>query len=182
MAAPILGAVAGLLVVSRLGAVKQNRSVLWMSLTMPLPLLITVVEPPLPVVWVAWFACGALQAFMLPLQSTFTLLVPAALRGRVFGLAGAISVAATGAFYLLAGWISQNTRPAAAGGSVRHRQPRRDGARRRPVAPGRARRGGGAHLQPAGGHEPGVRDHPGRRDRRRLPQGETATGGHRGAA
>lgn len=116
MAAPILGAVAGLLVVSRLGAVKQNRSVLWMSLTMPLPLLITVVEPPLPVVWVAWFACGALQAFMLPLQSTFTLLVPAALRGRVFGLAGAISVAATGAFYLLAGWISQNTRPAAAVG------------------------------------------------------------------
>jgi len=68
------------------------------------------------VVWAAWFTCGALQAYMLPLQATFTLLVPPVLRGRVFGLAGALSVAATGAFYLLAGWISQHTRPAAAVG------------------------------------------------------------------
>ena len=37
----------GLLVVSRLGAVKQNRSVLWMSRPCRCPLLITVVEPPL---------------------------------------------------------------------------------------------------------------------------------------
>ena len=116
MAAPILGAVVGLLLMSRMGAERQNRSMLWMALTMPLPLLVTVVEPPLPVVWAAWFTCGALQAYMLPLQATFTLLVPARLRGRVFGLAGALSVAATGAFYLLAGWISQHTRPAAAVG------------------------------------------------------------------
>ncbi|MDF2094161.1 MFS transporter [Knoellia sp. 3-2P3] len=114
MAAPILGAVVGLLVVSRFGAEEQNRSVLAMALVMPLPLLVTVFEPPLPAIWGAWFACGALQAYMLPLQSTFTLMVPAELRGRVFGLAGALSVAATGAFYLLAGWISQHTTPAAA--------------------------------------------------------------------
>jgi MFS family permease len=116
MAAPILGAVAGLLVMSRQGAERQNRSVLWMALLMPVPLLVTVLEPPLPVVWAAWFTCGALQAYMLPLQATFSLLVPPHLRGRVFGLAGAVSVAATGAFYLLAGWISQHTRPAAAVG------------------------------------------------------------------
>lgn len=114
MAAPILGAVVGLLVLSRFGAEEQNRSVLAMSLVMPLPLLVTVFEPPLPAIWGAWFACGALQAYMLPLQSTFTLMVPAELRGRVFGLAGALSVAATGVFYLLAGWISQHTTPAAA--------------------------------------------------------------------
>ncbi len=114
MAAPILGAVAGLLVVSRFGAEEQNRSVLGMALVMPVPLLVTVFEPPLPAIWGAWFACGALQAYMLPLQSTFTLMVPAELRGRVFGLAGALSVASTGAFYLLAGWISQHTTPAAA--------------------------------------------------------------------
>ena len=116
MAAPILGAVAGLVVLGRLGAVAQSRSMPTMALLMPLPLLVTVVEPPLPVVWAAWFGCGALQAYMLPLQSTFTLLVPAGMRGRVFGLAGAISVAATGVFYLLAGWISQQTSPAAAVG------------------------------------------------------------------
>jgi hypothetical protein len=114
MAAPILGAVVGLLVVSRFGAEEQNRSVLAMALVMPLPLLVTVFEPPLPAIWGAWFACGALQAYMLPLQSTFTLMVPPELRGRVFGLAGALSVAATGVFYLLAGWISQHTTPAAA--------------------------------------------------------------------
>jgi MFS family permease len=116
MAAPILGAVVGLLVLSRFRAEAQNRSVLGMALVMPLPLLVTVFEPPLPAIWVAWFACGALQAYMLPLQSTFTLMVPVELRGRVFGLAGALSVASTGAFYLMAGWISQHTRPAAAVG------------------------------------------------------------------
>jgi MFS family permease len=116
MAAPILGAVAGLLVVGRWTAEAQNRSLLLMALLMPLPLLLTIVEPPLPVVWAAWFLCGALQAFMLPLQATFTLLVPLEMRGRVFGLAGALSVAATGVFYLLAGWISQHTTAAAAVG------------------------------------------------------------------
>jgi MFS family permease len=116
MAAPILGAVVGLLVLGRLPAERQSRSVLPMALLMPFPLLVTVVEPPLQVVWVAWFVCGALQSYMLPLQSTFTLLVPPELRGRVYGLAGALSVAATGVFYLLAGWISQNVGPAAAVG------------------------------------------------------------------
>lgn len=116
MAAPILGAVVGLLVVSRWRAETQNESVLVMALLMPLPLLVTIIEPPLPVVWAAWFVCGALQAYMLPLQATFTLLVPHAMRGRVFGLAGALSVAATGVFYLVAGWISQQQTAAAAVG------------------------------------------------------------------
>lgn len=116
MAAPILGAVAGLLVLGRWRAERQNSSVLWMALVMPVPLLVTVFEPALPYVWAAWFVCGALQSYMLPLQSTFTLLVPAELRGRVFGLAGALSVASMGAFYLLAGWISQHTTAAAAVG------------------------------------------------------------------
>lgn len=116
MAAPILGAVAGLLLLGRLPVEAQSRSVLRLALAMPLPLLVTVLEPPLPLVWAAWFLCGALQCYMLPLQSTFTLLVPSELRGRVYGLAGALAVAATGAFYLLAGWLSQQVGPAAAVG------------------------------------------------------------------
>ena len=116
MAAPILGAVVGLLVLGRLPAETQSRSVLPLALLMPLPLLVTVLEPALPVVWGAWFLCGALQSYMLPLQSTFTLLVPSELRGRVYGLAGALSVASTGVFYLVAGWISQNVGAAAAVG------------------------------------------------------------------
>jgi hypothetical protein len=83
---------------------------------MPLPLLVTVFEPSLVVVWLAWFVCGALQSYMLPLQSAFTLLVPTEMRGRVYGLAGALSVGVTGVCFLVAGWISEHTSPPAAVG------------------------------------------------------------------
>jgi hypothetical protein len=53
---------------------------------------------------------------MLPLQSAFTLLVPTAMRGRVFGLAGALSVGVTGLCFLAAGWVSEHTSPAASVG------------------------------------------------------------------
>ncbi|MEO6412870.1 MAG: MFS transporter [Pedococcus sp.] len=116
MAAPILGAVVGLLVIGRLPAERQSALVMRLALLTPLPLLVTIVEPPLPVVWVAWFLCGALQSYMLPLQAAFTLLVPTAMRGRVFGLAGALSVGVTGACFLAAGWVSEHTTPAASVG------------------------------------------------------------------
>ena len=40
---------------------------------------------------------------MLPLQSTFSLVTPE-MRGRVFGLAGALTVSATGVAFLVAAW------------------------------------------------------------------------------
>jgi MFS family permease len=51
---------------------------------------------------------------MLPLQSTFSLVIPIQMRGRVFGLAGALSVAATGVAFLVAGWLAELTSPARA--------------------------------------------------------------------
>jgi MFS family permease len=116
MAAPILGTVLGLVLIGRLPAERQSANIMRLALLMPLPLLVTIFQPPLWVVWLAWFACGALQAFMLPLQAAFTLLVPTALRGRVFGLAGAVSVGVSGVSFLLAGWISEHTSPAASVG------------------------------------------------------------------
>jgi MFS family permease len=116
MAAPILGAVVGLLVIGRLPAERQTALVMRLALLTPLPLLVTIFEPPLAVVWTAWFLCGALQCYMLPLQAAFTLLVPTAMRGRVFGLAGALSVGVTGACFLAAGWVSERTTPAASVG------------------------------------------------------------------
>jgi MFS family permease len=116
MASPILGAVVGQLLIGRLPAERQSSLVLRLALVTPLPLLVTIFEPPLPMVWAAWFVCGALQCYMLPLQAAFTLLVPTALRGRVFGLAGALSVGVTGACFLFAGWISEHTTPAASVG------------------------------------------------------------------
>ena len=85
-----------------------------MALLMPLPLLVTPLAPSLPVTWLLWFGCGVLQAFMLPLQSTFSLIVPAEMRGRVFGLGGALSVAASGIAFLVAGYLAEFTTPAVA--------------------------------------------------------------------
>jgi hypothetical protein len=51
---------------------------------------------------------------MLPLQSTFSLVVPDQMRGRVFGLGGALSVAASGAAFLVAGALAEHTSPATA--------------------------------------------------------------------
>ena len=81
---------------------------------MPLPLIATVFTPPLPLTWLLWFVCGVLQAFMLPLQATFSLVIPEQMRGRVFGLAGALSVAASGVAFLVAGYLAEHTSPALA--------------------------------------------------------------------
>ena len=116
MAAPIVGTVVGLLLLGRWQPERQNSRIIGMALLMPLPLLLTVLTPSLPVACLLWFTCGVLQAFMLPLQSTFSLVVPAAMRGRVFGLAGAVAVGSTGVTFLAAGWVCQHTTPAAAVG------------------------------------------------------------------
>ena len=114
MAAPILGTVAGLVMVGRWQPERQNSRIIVMALLMPLPLVVTMVAPPVPMTWLLWFGCGVLQAFMLPLQSTFSLVIPAQMRGRVFGLAGALSVAASGVAFLVAGYLAEQTSPAAA--------------------------------------------------------------------
>jgi MFS family permease len=112
MAAPIFGTVAGLVMVGHWQPERQNSRILFLALLMPLPLLGTIFAPPLAVTWLLWFVCGVLQAFMLPLQSTFSLVIPAHMRGRVFGLAGALSVAASGIAFLAAGYLAELTSPA----------------------------------------------------------------------
>ena len=112
MAAPIFGTVAGLVMVGHWQPERQNSRILFLALLMPLPLVGTVFAPPLAVTWLLWFVCGVLQAFMLPLQSTFSLVIPAHMRGRVFGLAGALSVAASGIAFLAAGYLAELTSPA----------------------------------------------------------------------
>jgi Major Facilitator Superfamily len=114
MAAPMLGAVAGLVMVGRWQPARQNSRIRVMALLMPLPLVVTVLAPPVPIAWLLWFGCGVLQAFMLPLQSTFSLIIPAQMRGRVFGLGGALSVAFAGVAYLVAGYLAELTSPAGA--------------------------------------------------------------------
>lgn len=114
MAAPIVGAALGVLLVGRWQPADSNARIIVMALLMPGPLLFTAFQPSVPVTWLLWFASGVLQAFMLPLQATFSLVTPGDRRGTIFGLAGALSVTAAGLSYLLAGWLSELTNPAAA--------------------------------------------------------------------
>jgi MFS family permease len=114
MAAPMAGAVVGLLVLGRWQPRDQNGRIMTMALLMPVPLLATVFEPPLAVTGLLWFVNGALQAFMLPLQATFSLMVTPEMRGRVFGLAGALTVSATGIAFLVSGLVAQQLTAAAA--------------------------------------------------------------------
>jgi MFS family permease len=111
MATPIVGAVFGIVLIGRLGVQRQNSSIIPLALAMPVPLLVMALRPPLPVVVVLFFVSGLLQAFMVPLQATFALATAPEMRGRVFSLAGSISVAVAGASYLGAGWIGQQTNP-----------------------------------------------------------------------
>lgn len=114
MAAPIVGAVIGILFISRRGIQSQNSLVLPLAIAMPVPLLFTSFGLPLWIVAGCWCLSGVLQAFMVPLQSTFTLVASPRLRGRIFSLAGALSVAVAGLSYLAAGWIGQYVGPARA--------------------------------------------------------------------
>jgi MFS family permease len=114
MACPIAGAAVGVLVVSRWEPQVSNGRIMAMALAMPVPLLLTAFRPPIVVTALLWFVAGSLQAFMLPLQSTFSLVTPEDRRGAVFGLGGALSVTAAGGSFLVAGWLSELTNPATA--------------------------------------------------------------------
>jgi MFS family permease len=107
MASPIVGAFVGILLIGRRDVLTQNRSILPMALAMPVPLLLTALHPPLWAVAAIFFVSGVMQAFMVPLQATFALTTEPAMRGRIFSLAGSVSVAAAGISYLAAGWVGK---------------------------------------------------------------------------
>ncbi|MEO7752645.1 MAG: MFS transporter [Terracoccus sp.] len=118
MASPIVGAVFGILVIGRFDVHAQNRAIIPLALAMPLPLLLTALHPPIAVVAALFFLSGTMQAFMVPLQSTFALVTRPELRGRIFSLAGSVSVAAAGVSFLVAGWLGGRNDDALAGVAV----------------------------------------------------------------
>jgi MFS family permease len=109
MAAPIIGAVVGILVIGRRDVHQQNQSIVPLALLMPLPLLATALHPPIWVVAALFFVSAMLQAFKVPLQATIAIDTEPALPGRIFSLAGSVSIAAAGLSFLAAGWVGQHT-------------------------------------------------------------------------
>lgn len=114
MAAPIAGAGVGIIIIGRWQPATANARLVPMALCLPVPLLFTALAPPPAVTFALWFVSGLFQAFMLPLQATFSLVAPADRRATAFALASAGSVGAMAVAYLVAGWFSQVANPAAA--------------------------------------------------------------------
>jgi hypothetical protein len=82
------GFTTGLLVLNKIApGPRQFPIVLRMAVLAHVPLLLTALRPPVPVVLVLWFVSGAFQSNLVPVIGAFNLAVPAAVRGRANGLA-----------------------------------------------------------------------------------------------
>ncbi|GAA4356799.1 MFS transporter [Angustibacter luteus] len=114
LAAGPLGAVAGVLLVSRWTPVVQVSRILPMALLLPLPLLGVVLDPPWAVAGVLFVLAGVCQGFMVPLMATFTLLSPDELRGRLSAVAGSGFALVTATSFLAVGALADATNPALA--------------------------------------------------------------------
>jgi MFS family permease len=114
LAASPFGAVLGVLLVSRWRPAVQVGRILPMAMLLPLPLLGLVFDPGWVVAVVLFVMAGVFQGFMVPLMSTFTLLGPEHMRGRLNALAGAgFALVAAGSF-LAVGALADLTSPSLA--------------------------------------------------------------------
>ena len=114
MASLPAGAALGAWLVGRLDPLQQVRSIVPLAVVACLPLLATSVAPPWQAVLPLWFLSGVAQGFMVPLMTTVNLVSPAAMRGRVNGLAGAGFALVTAATFLLSGGLADLATPAVA--------------------------------------------------------------------
>jgi len=112
MAGVVVGAAIGSVLIGRRALRVQLDLVLPLAVLMCLPLLVTGIEPPIPIVLVLWSLCGAAQAFLIPVMTFTTLLTPNEARGRVVGIAAAGFALFTTLGYLATGWVATLTSPA----------------------------------------------------------------------
>jgi MFS family permease len=114
MASLPAGAALGAMLVARLEPVRQVGLIVPLAVGSCAPLLLTSLAPPWQVALPLWFVAGLSQGFMVPLMTTVNLVSPAALRGRVNGLAGAGFSTVTAVTFLLAGAMADLASPAVA--------------------------------------------------------------------
>jgi hypothetical protein len=114
MASLPAGAALGAMAVARLDPLRQVGLIVPLAVGSCVPLLLTSLAPPWQVALPLWFVAGLSQGFMVPLMTTVNLVSPAALRGRVNGLAGAGFSSVTAVTFLLAGAVDDLASPAVA--------------------------------------------------------------------
>lgn len=112
MASLPAGAAVGAMLVARLEPLRQVGLIMPLAVATCTPLLLTSLAPPWELVLALWFVSGLSQGFMVPLMTTVNLVSPAALRGRVNGLAGAGFSLVTAVTYLLGGAMADLASPA----------------------------------------------------------------------
>lgn len=114
LAAVPLGAGLGVALVGRWTPIRQVRRILPLAALAGLPLLVLAAAPPWPVAALLFVLSGLCQGFMVTLMSTFTVLAPREMRGRLNGLAGAGFALATALAFPAVGALADATSPALA--------------------------------------------------------------------
>jgi diguanylate cyclase (GGDEF)-like protein len=85
-----------------------------MALTWPIPLVLTILKPPVAVSFVLWVVAGALMAYVLLASILFTLAVEPAMLGRAYAVARGAFVAAQGIGLVVTGALAYLLDPATA--------------------------------------------------------------------
>jgi MFS family permease len=114
LAAVPAGSAVGILLMPKMPYGRQVDLLLTLAALSCLPLFATSINPPSVVAGALWFLSGALQAYMLTVITTVTLMTDMAWRGRVLGIAAAGFNAATAVSFALVGWLGVTLGPARA--------------------------------------------------------------------
>jgi MFS family permease len=95
LAATPAGAAIAAFVVGRWAIARQLRALFPLAVCSTVPMVITGLDPALPVAWLLWFVTGLCQGYIVTVMTLVVVLTPEKQRGRVVGLvAGAFNFAA----------------------------------------------------------------------------------------
>lgn len=111
-AAVPIGASVGLLALARVPAERRLPILRLLAVLWPLPLIVTVLRPPVAVTIVLWAVTGALSSFQLIGNVLFAQALTGANRGRAFAFAQSLLIAVQGLGVIIAGALAELTSPA----------------------------------------------------------------------
>ena len=115
LAANPLGQALGIVALTRLVRPGRRPRLLGpLAVASCVPLVVSALGPPLPVLVAAWVLSGVACAYQVPANAAFVAAVPDARRGQAFGLAVTALRVTQGLGVLLAGLVAQWTSPSTA--------------------------------------------------------------------